>query len=82
MTNHPPSPTLTANGGRFEINQLLCADVTALVAHSEEKLCRLVSEFGKECKRKSRVNVGKSKVMRCLRYGNEGQMHVVLNINH
>ena len=33
---------LSANGGRFEINQLLFADDTALVADSEEKLCRLV----------------------------------------
>ena len=37
---------LGANGGRFEINQLLFADDTALVADSEEKLCRLGSEFG------------------------------------
>ena len=34
---------LRANGGRFEINQLLFAEDTALVADSEEKLCRLVS---------------------------------------
>ena len=33
------------NGGRFELTQLLFADVTALVADSLEKLCRLVSEF-------------------------------------
>ena len=33
---------LSANGGRFEINQQLFADDTALVADSEEKLCRLV----------------------------------------
>ena len=38
---------LSANGGRFEINQLLFVDDTALVADSEEKLCRLVSEFGR-----------------------------------
>ena len=32
---------LNVNGGRFEINQLiLFADDTALVADSEEKLCR------------------------------------------
>ena len=37
---------LNANGGRFEINQLLFAEDTALVADSEDKLCRLVSEFG------------------------------------
>ena len=56
---------LSANGGRFKISQLLFADDTALVADSEEKLSRLVSEFGSVCeRRKLRVNVGKSKVMR------------------
>ena len=71
---------LSANGGRFEINQLLFAHDTALVADSEEKLCRLVSEFGRECeRRKLRVNVGTSKVMRCFRYGNGDRMHVILN---
>ena len=62
---------LIANDGRFEINQLLFADDTALVADSEEKLCRLVNEFGGVCeRRKLRVNVGKGKVTRCSRYGN------------
>ena len=71
---------LSANGGRFEINQLLFAHDTALVADSEEKLCRLVSEFGRVCeRRKLGVNVGKSKVMRCSRYGNGDRMHVILN---
>ena len=71
---------LNANGGRFEINQLLFEDDAALVVDSEEKLCRLVSEFGRVCeRRKSRVNVGKSKVMRCSRYGNWDRMHVILN---
>ena len=61
---------LRVNGGRFEINQLLFADDTALVADSEVKLCKLVSEFGRVFKRrKLRVNVGKSKVMKCSRYG-------------
>ena len=32
----------SANGGRFEINQLLFEDDTALVTDSEDKLCRLV----------------------------------------
>ena len=55
---------LSTNGGRFEINQLLFADDTVLVPDSEEKLCRLVSEFGRVYeRRKLRVNVGKSKVM-------------------
>ena len=43
----------SANGGRFEIHQLLFADDTALVADSEGKLCRLVSEFGRVCEKKS-----------------------------
>ena len=30
---------LSANGGRFEIDQLLFADDTALVTDSKEKLC-------------------------------------------
>ena len=59
---------LSANGGRFEIIQLLFADDTALVADSGEKLCRLVSEFGRVYeRRKLRVNVDKSIVMRCSR---------------
>ena len=71
---------LSANGGRFDINQLLFADDAALVADSEVKLCRLVSEFGRICKRrKLRVNVGKSKVMRCSRYDNGDRIHVILN---
>ena len=60
---------LSVNCGRFEINQLLFDDDKALVADSEEKLCRLSSEFGGVCQRR-RVNVGKSKVIRCSRYGN------------
>ena len=71
---------LSANGGRFEISQLLFADDTALVADLEEKLSRLVSEFGRVCeRRKLRVNVGKNKVMRCSRYGNVDRMHAILN---
>ena len=71
---------LSANGGRFEINQPLFADDTALLAESEKKLCRLVSEFGRVYeRRKSRFNVGKSKVMRCSRYGNGSRKHVILN---
>ena len=49
---------------------LLLADDTALVSDSE-KLCRLVSEFGRVCKRrKLRVKAGKSKFKRCSRYCN------------
>ena len=50
------------------------------MVESEEKLCRMVSEFGRVCeRRKLRVNVSKSKVMRCSGYGNGGQMHAILN---
>ena len=62
------------------MNQLLFADDSAQVADSEEKLGRLVSEFGRVCvRRKLRINVGKSKVMRCSRYGNGDRMHVIIN---
>ena len=71
---------LSVNGGRFELNQLLFADDTALVADSEEKLCRLVSEFGRVRERKKvRVSVGKSKVTRYSRYSNGDRMYVILN---
>ena len=71
---------LSANGGRFEINQLLFADDTAPWLTQEKKLSRLVSEFGRVCeRRKLRVTVGKSKVMGCSRYGNRDRMHVILN---
>ena len=35
-----------------------------------------MAEYAKE---ESGVNIGKSKFMRCSRYGNRGRMHVVLN---
>ena len=71
---------LSANCGRFEISQLLFADDTALVADSEEKLCRLVFAFGRVCeRRKLKVNEGKSKAMRYSRDGNGDRMHVILN---
>ena len=50
------------------------------MADSEEKLCRLVSEFGRVCeRRKFRVNVGTSKILRLSRYANGVRMHVLLN---
>ena len=71
---------LRANAGRFEINLLLFAEDTALGADSEEKLCRLVSEFGRACeRRKLRVDVGMSKAMRCSSYGKVCRMHVILH---
>ena len=39
----------------------------------------MLNEFGRVCeRRKLRVNVGKSKVMRCSRYGNGDRLHVML----
>ena len=69
---------LRANGRRFGMNQLLFASDTALVADLESCVgwCASLVEYVKE---KSCVNVGKSKVMRCLRYGNGGRMHVILS---
>ena len=46
------------------------------MADSEEKLCRLASEFGRVCeRRKLRMSVGKSKIMRCSRHGNVLNAH-------
>ena len=68
---------LSANGGWCGINQLLFSDDTALVADSEEKLCKLMSEFGIVFERRnSRFNVNNSKVMRCSRYENIGRMYM------
>ena len=48
---------LTAGAATQGIKQMLFADDAALVADSEEKLCRLVSEFGRVYERsKLRVN--------------------------
>ena len=39
-----------------------------------------MSEFGRICeRRKSGVNVGKSKIMKCSHYGNGGRLDVILN---
>ena len=71
---------LGENGQSWQLSQLLFADDTALLADSEEKLCRLVAEFGRACdRRKLRVNVGKSKVMRCSRNDDASGISVLLN---
>ena len=51
-----------------------------VVADSERKLCQLVTEFGRVCeRRKLRVNVGKSTVMRCTRSEDGARLNVMLN---
>ena len=68
------------NGCEWEVSQLLFADDTALVASTEERLQRLVDEFGVVCeRRKLKVNVGKSKVMVCSREGGRAELNVRLN---
>ena len=68
------------NDNEWELNQLLFADDTVVVADSERKLCQLVTEFGRVCKRrKLRVNVGKSKVMRCIRNEDGARLNAMLN---
>ena len=68
------------NDNEWELNQLLFTDDTVVVADSERKLCQLVTEFGRVCeRRKLRVNVGKSKVMRCTRNVDGARLNVMLN---
>ena len=64
----------------WELNQLLFVDDTVVVADSERKLCQLVTEFGRVCERnKLRVNVGKSKVMRCTTNEDGPRLNVMFN---
>ena len=54
------------------MSQLLFADYIAFVAVTEEKLQRVVKEFGVVCERRTLMaNVGKSKVMVCRRRDSE-----------
>ncbi|XP_068229349.1 uncharacterized protein [Palaemon carinicauda] len=71
---------IAGNNYEWETNQLLFADDTILVTDSEEKLGRLVTEFGRVCeRRKLRINVGQSMVMRCTRRENGARLIVMLN---
>ena len=68
------------NDNEWELNQMLFVDDTVVVADSERKLCQLVTEFGRVCeRRKLRVNVGKSKVMRCTRNEDGARLNAMLN---
>ena len=40
------------NDSEWELNQLLFADDTVVMADSERKLCQLVTEFGRVCERR------------------------------
>ena len=68
------------NDNEWELNQLLFADDTVVVADSKRMLCQLVAEIGRVCeRRKLRVNVGKSKVMRCTKNEDGARLNVMLN---
>ena len=69
------------NDKEWEMNQLLFAYDTVVVADCEKKLCQLVTEFGRVCERmKLQVNVGKSTVIRCTRNEDGARLNVMLNV--
>ena len=68
------------DGRHWELCQVLFADDTALVADSEDKLQKIVEEFDRVCvRRKLKINVNKSKVMRCSRREDGRRLNVRLN---
>ena len=64
------------DGSGWALCQVLFANNTPLVADSEDKLQKLVEEFGKVCKRRKLNN---SKVMHCSRQRDGGRLNVSLN---
>ncbi|MEL7302024.1 MAG: reverse transcriptase family protein, partial [Pseudomonadota bacterium] len=66
----------------WKVEWMMFADDTVLVGDSEQKLQKLVKEFGRVCKRrKLAVNVGKSKIMRIGKNRTENEMNISLNNN-
>ena len=64
----------------WKVEWLMFADDTVLLGDSEEKLNRLVQEFGSVCqRRKLTVNEGKSKVMRVGKNGEVNEVNVNMN---
>ncbi|KAK7073922.1 hypothetical protein SK128_008435 [Halocaridina rubra] len=72
---------LVAEDGRlWKLNQLLFTDDTILVADTENDLNHLVTKFINVWERKKlQVNIGKSRVMRCMRSVNAGRLNVGVN---
>ena len=61
------------------VDWLLFADDTELLGDSEEKLERLVQEFGRVCRRrKLLVNETKSKIMKIGKNGEENRVDISL----
>ena len=70
----------TNEGREWIVEWLMFADDTVLVCDSREKLMRLVSEFESVCRRrKLKVNVDKSKVMKIGRNDGIGELNVRMN---
>ena len=68
------------NDNEWELNQLLLWMILWWWQTQERKLCQLVTEFGRACeRRKLRVSVGKSKVMRCTINEDGARLNVMLN---
>ena len=68
------------NDNGWELTQLLFVNDTVVMVDSARKLCQLVTEFGRVCeRRKLRLNVSKSKVMRCTRNEDGARLNVMLN---
>ena len=66
----------------WKVDLLLFADDTVLLGDSEEKLERLVQEFGRVCRRrKLSVNETKSKIMKIGKNGEEIGVNISLNKN-
>ena len=64
----------------YMVKWLMFADDTVLLSDSEEKLSRLVQEFGNVCHRwKLSVNEGKSKIMRIGKVGEENEVNISLS---
>jgi hypothetical protein len=64
----------------WQLNQILYADDTALLADEEDKLQSIVTEFGKVCeRRKLSVKVAKSQVMRVTRRKNVDNLNITVN---
>jgi hypothetical protein len=71
---------MSDSGVECQVNQILYADDTSLLADKECKLNNLVSEFGRICeRRKLSVNVAKCKVMSVTRRENVGNIAITLN---
>ncbi len=69
---------LSGTGRELNRNQLLFADDTALLADSQERLRQPVKKFWMVCeRRKSRVYVSRSKVVKCTRKVGERMMNLL-----